>query len=200
MKFIALLFLSVVTLHAAPKVEVEWTFEKKPAEIAIGTNARFQPAREFKMLVPMGERRSLSYMRDIPLAREFALPRPVGDGSIAVIPSVPQSFDAEPFGYKLELQAFETGPIIRLVGLLTIRDFHMEQGIFGEKSAPIYGDVVVDGKKRRILLTPNTAQTSRVQSTESRFQVNALPGKTYTVTLQSPQGPIKAKVRCKLKA
>lgn len=200
MKFIALLLLSVVALHAAPKVEVEWTFEKKPAEINPATNVRFQPAQKLKVLIPMGKSHAVNEMTETPLPLMFAPPEPRTTENGILIPSTPLAFRTETSGYKLEFEAEQTGPYIRIVGVLVMRDIRLEQGVFGEESAPIYTDAVVDGKKQRILLSPNNADTARVQSTESRFQVNALPGKTYTVTLQSPQGPIKAKVRCKLKA
>lgn len=196
-RLIALFTLLFPAALLASQVEVEWSFAKKLPPVDF-TSQPFQPAKNLKIAFPLGQSHTENQTRAVPFASEFAPPTPMGDGTIAVVPATPLSFDTEAIGYQLQIHAEQVGAQVRLVGTLLMREAAAEQGVFGEDSGPIHADVVVDGKKQRIQLTPNTAKMARVKSAESRFQINALPGKSYTITLAGPNGPVTAKVRCRV--
>lgn len=103
-------------------------------------------------------------------------------------------------GYEIKQTANREGSLIRLVGSFTLRDATAEQSVFGEDSGPIYEPTSINSKTKRVILSPNVGNMARIRTMESWFQVNAIPGKTYTVTLTGLDGkPLKATVRCTLR-
>jgi len=214
--FLILLF-TIRLASADPVVQVHWAFEKEmPLQLdpAARANYSYTPARVLDLSFPLDREETTTQMKGIPFPTGYERPSaPSKEGLIT--PSTPYGFDTQNLGYKLVLEATHDGSYIRLIGSLLIRTGVSQQSIFGEESGPIYLDPKTKGvlvtapsgdkaagklppKKGLELLSPNVGNMVRLKTAESNFQVNALPGKTYTLNLTGPDGPVKATVRCAL--
>lgn len=180
-----------------PVLRVEWTFQEDMSvrlpKYAKSLETRLPRRLDFRL--PYGEPLAISKMKAIPFPSEFEPPQRLEKEGI-VTPSTPSQFEPQDLGYKLEVQAAPAKGGVRLLGRLVIRAASVEQGVFGEETGPIYASVKNAGIPKRVLLTGNFANTARLKTVESFFQLNALPGKTYAMTLSGPDGPVKVKVRC----
>ena len=79
-------------------------------------------------------------------------------------------------GWTIRFSARQHGKVIALSGIADYVEAEMLTRGYGALAAPIYSE---SGQ----LLSPNVLHQPKVQTTSTRFQVFALPGETYEVTL-----------------
>ena len=94
---------------------------------------------------------------------------------LAIEPSAPTNFEKINTGWTIRLNAKPLGKLVAVSGVADYAEATAVPGGYGAVAGPVY-----DGET---MVTPNVMKMSKVQTTTTRFQVFAVPGESYEVTL-----------------
>ena len=94
---------------------------------------------------------------------------------LAIEPSTPTNFEKVNTGWTIRLNAKPLGKLVAVSGVADYVEAVAVPAGYGAVAGPVYsGETVV---------TPNVMKMAKVQTTTTRFQVFAVPGEGYEVTL-----------------
>lgn len=109
---------------------------------------------------------------------EFLPPQPARAGeSLVITPSTPTNFEMVHTGWKVRLSAKPVGKLVAVSGSADFVEANLVPSGYGEVAAPVYAD---HGDE---VVVPNVMNMAKVQTTTTHFQIFAVPGETYEVTL-----------------
>ncbi|MDB6155209.1 MAG: hypothetical protein JWL90_3662 [Chthoniobacteraceae bacterium] len=132
------------------------------------------------VILPAGKPQAvLECIRELRFPSAFTPPKRVANREPGFDPTLPTEFDTVNTGWTIRFSAKQHGKVIALAGVADYVEGEMPKmgnGGYGPLGAPIYDEA---GK----LLSPNVLHQPRIQTTTTRFQIFALPGETYEVTL-----------------
>ena len=132
----------------------------------------------------------LECIRELRFPSAFTPPRAVVGREPAFEPTWPAEFDKVNTGWTIRFSAKQHGKVIALAGVADYIRADMPKigtGAYGSLGAPIRAE---SGE----LLSPNVAHQPKVQTTTTRFQIFAVPGETYEVTLYRGAKPEKHRI------
>jgi len=109
-----------------------------------------------------------------------------------VIPATPNAFAQINVGWTVHLKAWQVGKVVMLSASADYVDVKPVKAGYGE----LAGEVKMEN--RDVTLTPNVMNQPLQHTTSSRFQLSALPGKTYTVLLYQGDKAVKKQVKVSL--
>ena len=122
---------------------------------------------------PEGEIQSI---RELRFPTEFEPPQAAANGAPVITPTTPTAFEQVNTGWTVHLTAKPQGKLITVYGVADYVEAELVPGGYGAIAAPIYteqGDVI----------TPNKLDQPKLQTTTTRFNIFAMPGESYEVTL-----------------
>jgi hypothetical protein len=115
-------------------------------------------------------------IRELRFPSAFTPPKAVANRVPAFEPTWPAEFDVVNTGWTIRLSAKQHGRVVAVSGVADYAEAEMLTRGYGPLAAPIYTEA---GQ----LLSPNVLHQPKVQTTSTRFQIFAVPGETYDVTL-----------------
>jgi len=113
------------------------------------------------------------------------------EGQLTVQPLTPQAFETANSGWDIKCSAEPVGDLIRLIGSITYSEPELTQGVFGERSQPIYSSA-----KKGLLLSENVSRTVTMHSSTSPFQLFAKPGKEYEIKIRKLGKWVRCRIVC----
>jgi hypothetical protein len=122
---------------------------------------------------PEGEIQSI---RELRFPTEFEPPQAAATGAPVITPTTPTAFEQVNTGWTVHLTAKAHGKIIAVYGIADYVEAEMVPGGYGVIAGPIYTEL---GE----VITPNKLDQPKLQTTTTRFNIFAVPGGSYEVTL-----------------
>ena len=109
---------------------------------------------------------------------DFDPPQPIrAGGFLAVTPIVLTKFDKLETGWTVRLKVKPQGKLLSVSGVADCVEANLVPAGYGAVAGPIYVD------QSDTVLTKNIMNMAKVQTTTTRFQIFAVPGEAYDVTL-----------------
>jgi hypothetical protein len=140
----------------------------------------FQDSGPTTVILPVEKPQAvLECVREFRFPSTFTPPKAVAGRDPAFEPTWPQEFETVNTGWTIRLSAKQHSKVVALAGVADYVEAEMPAigtGGYGTLGAPIYSEA---GQ----LLSPNVVNQPKVETTTTRFQIFALPGETYDVTL-----------------
>ena len=132
----------------------------------------------------------LECIRELRFPSAFTPPKTIANRDPAFEPTRPADFDVVNTGWTIRFSAKQHGRVVAIAGVADYVEADMPEigtGAYGPLGAPIRAE---SGE----LLSPNVVHQPKVQTTTTRFQIFAVPGETYEVTLYRGAKPEKHRI------
>jgi hypothetical protein len=113
--------------------------------------------------------------RELRFPTEFEPPQ-AAKGVFGIVPTTPTAFETVNTGWTIRLSAKPYGKVIAVYGVADYVQCEFVPGGYGAISGPVFTE---EGE----VLTPNKLDQPKLQTTTTRFNIFAVPGESYEVTL-----------------
>ena len=107
---------------------------------------------------------------------EFDPPAASADQPSVIVPLTPTAFNAIDTGWSIRFSAVPHGKLVAISGTADYVDAKLVPGGYGAVAGTIFAE---DGG----IISPNRLDQPRIQTTTTHFQIFAVSGETYDVTL-----------------
>lgn len=190
MKILSLLLVGTMFIPSAVAKQREVTLK---CIVGKGKDSLALPA----VSTPLDKKATIQMTRELHVPVLWSPPvQSVGSkGTESFLPATPLEFEKVHPGLVIQCRVDETKEgLLRISGTATYSEVELAPALHGEKSGPLYSS---QGKKA--MLTPNKADSSVVLSSATRFQLFAMPGKTYEFKIRRFNRKIPIRLTCDYK-
>ncbi len=120
-------------------------------------------------------RATIEVIREVRFPVEYQPPH-VSNVAPGITPLMPEAFDTVNAGWTIHLNTKPEGKLIAIYGVADYVEAERVPGGYGPVAGPIYTE-------RGELVSPNTLEQPKFQTTSTRFHIFAVPGESYAVTM-----------------
>jgi hypothetical protein len=118
----------------------------------------------------------MEHIRELIFPNEFDLPKVAANETPAVIPTTPAAFETINTGWTIRLTAKPQGKLVTVYGVADYVEAELVPGGYGAIAGPIHNE-------QGAVISMNKLEQPRVKTTTTRFNLFAMPGESYEVTL-----------------
>ncbi|EDY18583.1 hypothetical protein CfE428DRAFT_3968 [Chthoniobacter flavus Ellin428] len=115
-------------------------------------------------------------VRELHFPSEFKPPQAAANGAPGITPTTPTAFETVNTGWSVRLTAKPHGKVIAVYGIADYVEAELVAGGYGVVAGPIYTE-------KGEVITPNKLDQPKLQTTTTRFNIFAVAGESYEVTL-----------------